>query len=186
MGVGNMALIKVAKARLGVREFEELAMLDRIRDEVAEAYALTHARYQQVVETEQAVISGIRGFNEDFERIKQAAEGLPIEVLNNLTLKALAQNEYLDAIVGFNRAHFELYVALGQPPPATLARPVPIEGVTSSEGKTDTATGIGANTSRAPSLPAPAGVVPVPRLSPPNRAAAGSPFVPMAPGPANH
>lgn len=185
MGVGNIALIKVARARLGVREFEELAMLDRIRDEVAEAYAQTHARYQQLVETEQAVISGIRGFNEDFERIVEAAEGLPIEVLNNLTLKALAQNEYLDAIVGFNRAHFELYVALGQPPPATLARPVPTEGVTSSEGKTDRATGIGRTSASTPAAAAPAGVVPVPRLSPPTPPTAGSPFVPGTSGPAN-
>jgi outer membrane protein TolC len=187
MGVGNIALIKVARARLGVREFEELAMLDHIRDEVAEAYALTHARYQQLIETEQAVISGIRGFNEDLERIKEAAEGLPIEVLNNLRLKALAQNEYLDAIVGFNRAHFELYVALGQPPPATLARPVPIEGVTSSEGKIDLAIESGRTANSAPPLPtaAPAGAVPVPRLMPLNPPATGSPFAPGAPGPAN-
>jgi len=32
---------------------------------------------------------------------------------------------YLDAIVDYNRAHFELYVALGQPPADALARPVP-------------------------------------------------------------
>jgi outer membrane protein TolC len=185
MGVGNIALIKVARAELGVQQFQEIAMLNQVRDEVAESYALTHARYQQVVETEQAVISGIRGFNEDLERIKQAAEGLPIEVLNNLKLKALAQNEYLESIVGFNRAHFELYVALGQPPPATLARPVPIEGVTSTEGAIDLGSGSGRASN--PSHPAPSAnaVAPTPRLTRPNPPAAASPLVPMTPGPAN-
>ena len=71
--------------------------------------------------------SGIRGFSEDLERIKEAA-GLPIEVLNNLSLKADAEYAYLDAIVEYNKAHFELYVALGQPPAACLARPVPTGG----------------------------------------------------------
>jgi hypothetical protein len=45
MGVGNVALIKVARAHLGVTRYQELAMLDHIRDEVAKAYARTHARY---------------------------------------------------------------------------------------------------------------------------------------------
>lgn len=128
MGIGNLALIKIAKANLGVTQYQELAMLDQVRDEVAEAYAKTHSRYEQLLEDEQAVRSGIRGFSEDLERIKEAAEGLSIEVLNNLRLKALAEYEYLEAIIGYNRAHFELYVALGQPPPAALARPVPAGG----------------------------------------------------------
>ncbi|HZW34691.1 MAG TPA: TolC family protein, partial [Isosphaeraceae bacterium] len=44
MGVGNLALINLAKAHVGVTRYQELAMLDHIRDEVAEAYARTHAR----------------------------------------------------------------------------------------------------------------------------------------------
>ena len=51
-------------------------------------------------------------------------------MLNNLNLKADAEYAYLAAIVEYNKAHFELYVALGQPPAACLARPVPTEGVT--------------------------------------------------------
>ena len=132
MGVGNLAMIKAANARLGVTQYQELTMLDLVRDEVAEAYAKTHARYQQILEDENAVRTGIRGFSEDLERIREAA-GLPIEVLNNLRLKAESQVEYLDAIVDYNRAHFELYVALGQPPAACLARPVPTEGIRSPD-----------------------------------------------------
>ena len=187
MGVGNLALIKIARANLGVRQYQELAVLDQVRDEVAEAYAKTHARYEELVEDEQAVRSGVRGFSEDLERIKEAAEGLPIEVLNNLRLKALAEYEYLDAIVGYNKAHFELYVALGQPPPPALARPVPTTGVT---GPRDTPAAVpavapGGAPGMPPPLPAAATTNPgapnAPAAAPP---AAASPFAPPNRGPA--
>jgi outer membrane protein TolC len=178
MGVGNVALIKVARAHLGVTRYEELAMLDHIRDEVAEAYARTHARYQQILENEEAVRSGIRGFSEDLARARQA-DGLPIEVLNNLRLKAEAEYAYLGAIVEYNKAHFELYVALGQPPAACLARPVPTEGVTRTVPEAAPApTGV-----LAPVVPSPAdsGRNPSPPPASPDRTP--SPLSPPLPNP---
>ena len=186
MGIGNLALIKIAKANLGVTQYQELAMLDQVRDEVAEAYAKTHSRYEQLLEDEQAVRSGIRGFSEDLERIKEAAEGLPIEVLNNLRLKALAEYEYLEAIVGYNRAHFELYVALGQPPPAALARPVPAGGITRPDDTPSRATVSARGEATAPPLSAGAGPGPgVPGGVPLAPAGAESPFAPKTRGPAD-
>ena len=186
MGIGNLALIKIAKANLGVTQYQELAMLDQVRDEVAEAYAKTHSRYEQLLEDEQAVRSGIRGFSEDLERIKEAAEGLPIEVLNNLRLKALAEYEYLEAIVGYNRAHFELYVALGQPPPAALARPVPAGGITRPDDTPSRATVSAPGEATAPPLPAGADPGPgVPGEMPLVPAGAESPFAPKTRDPAD-
>lgn len=187
MGVGNVALIKIAKANLSVSQFQELAILDQVRDEVAEAYAKTHARYEELVEDEQAVRSGIRGFSEDLERIKEAAEGLPIEVLNNLRLKALAEYEYMDAIVGYNKAHFELYVALGQPPPSVLARPVPMQGITNHDDTPILPPREGSGPPR--SLPISGSAMANPGASVPNGPrstppAAGSPFAPANRGPA--
>ena len=94
-------------------------MLDRVRAEVAEAYARTHARYAQIGTTEQAVRTGTDGFREDLDRIRGAV-GLPIEVLNNLNLLARARLEYLDSIVDYNEAQF---AALRGPGPAAGRRP---------------------------------------------------------------
>ena len=47
----------------------------------------------------------------------------PIEVLDSLKLLFESRTAYLDAIIDYNQAHFELYVALGQPPDAALAHP---------------------------------------------------------------
>ena len=41
LGVGNVALINLARSQLGLARYQEIAMLDLIRAEVAEAYART-------------------------------------------------------------------------------------------------------------------------------------------------
>ena len=48
-------------------------------------------------------------------------------MLDSLRLLGRGLYAYLDAIIDYNRAQFELYVALGQPPADCLARPVPPE-----------------------------------------------------------
>ena len=52
-------------------------------------------------------------------------QGLPIELLDSLRQAGTARTDYLNAIIGFDEAEFQLYVALGAPPADTLARPVP-------------------------------------------------------------
>lgn len=174
MGAGNAALIKIAKAKLGVAQYQELAVLDRVRDEVAEAYAGVHARFAQIGDQEEAVRSGFQGYDLDLERIRQAVPqpGLsvarPIEVLNSLKLLGESLNDYLDAIVDYNRSHFQLYVALGQPPADYLARPVPTGGVALADGSNP----------RAASMPASADAAPAP---PPVPSAGPSPFQPVPP-----
>ncbi len=133
LGVGNVAMIRGANANLQVRRFEQIEMLNRVRAEVAEAYARTHARYAQIETNEGAIESGLLSFTQDLDRIRyRSRDVLPIELLNSFSLMANARIDYIDAIVDYNRAQFELYVALGQPPADALARPVPTRGVAPS------------------------------------------------------
>jgi outer membrane protein TolC len=129
LGVGNLSLINLAKARLGVVRYEQIAVLDQVRAEVAEAYAKTHARYAQIGTAERGVRSGTKGFREDLIRIQNTVAPA-IETIDSLRLLARARYSYLDSIINYDRAQFELYVALGQPPADALARPVPTTGVT--------------------------------------------------------
>ena len=138
LGLGNLALIRGADARLQISKFEQVELLNMVRADIAEAYARTHARYAQIGVYEEAVRSGYLAFHEDLDRIRLmvGAEGsnrvLPIELLNSFTLLADARLDYLDAIIDYNEAQFAMYVALGQPPADSLARPVPAEGVAPS------------------------------------------------------
>ena len=122
-----------AGSKLRQNELRNLEVLDRIRAEVATAYAKTHARYAQIETSERAVKSSMLAFQEDVTRTKNR-EGLPIEVLDSLRLLGRSRYAYLEAITDYNRAHFELYVALGQPPANTLARRVPTNGVPLKDG----------------------------------------------------
>jgi outer membrane protein TolC len=126
LGVGNLALVRVARSRVGVAELEQLKVLNQVRREVADAYLRTHIRFAQLALTEEAVRAGDRAFRQDFRRI-EGNVGRPIELLASLRLLAQSRYDYLRAIVLYNEAQFELYVALGQPPADVLARPVPTD-----------------------------------------------------------
>jgi outer membrane protein TolC len=133
LGVGNLAIIRAANANLQVRRFEQIEMLNRVRVEVAEAYARTHARYAQIATNESAIQSGLLSFTQDLTRIRfRSRDVLPIELLDSFRLVAQARIDYIDAIVDYNEAQFELYVALGQPAANALAHPVPTQGVSPS------------------------------------------------------
>lgn len=122
LGFGNRALIDAAAARMHAADWERLAVLERIRVEVANAYVLTKVRLAQLQTGEQAVAAAQDSWREDLNRIR-AQQGLPIEAQESLRLLTSSRLRYLEAIVGYNRAQFELYAAIGQPPADALARP---------------------------------------------------------------
>ena len=128
LGVGNVALNNLARARLGVSRYQEIAILDQVRAEIAEAYAKTHARFAQIATSERAVKSGTRG-------LRKTCSGSRTRSLRRLrrstasACSAAHRYAYLDSIIDYDRAQFELYVALGQPPADALAHPAPTEGV---------------------------------------------------------
>ena len=126
LGVGNIALVNAAESRVRQGQFRELETLNRVRAEVAEAHARVNARFAQIDSTEKAVRSSTDAYREDLTRIK-GGQGQPLEVVDSLRLLARARYEYLDTIVDYNRAQFQLFVALGRPPADSLARPIPAD-----------------------------------------------------------
>ncbi len=126
MGMGNLGKIRVAQAERNIAQLEFLRELNRVRDEVAVAYARMHASYAQIDIARRAVEAAGRSYSEDYRRILTTIRGaLPIELLNSFHLLADARMQYLDAVVNYDTAQFALYVALGQPPPAKFAHEIP-------------------------------------------------------------
>jgi len=126
MGVGNWASIRIADSRAKQSQFREIETLNQVRAEVAEAHARVASRYLQIDSAENAVRAGMDAFSEDMIRIKGGG-GLPLELIDSLRILCRARYEYLDSIVGYNRAQFQLWVSLGRPPANALARPVPAD-----------------------------------------------------------
>jgi outer membrane protein TolC len=126
MGVGNWAMVKIADSRVKQTRFRELEVLNQVRSEVAIAHARVASTYLQIEAAEKAVRAGIDAFTEDYARIK-GGQGIPLELLDSLRILCRARYEYLDSIINYNRAQFQLWVSLGRPPADALARPVPAD-----------------------------------------------------------
>jgi outer membrane protein TolC len=124
LGVGNIALIRAADSRVKQMRLRELETLNLVRTQVAESHARVAARFVQIDAAEKAVRASTEGFAEDLARIR-GGQGLPLEVIDSLRLLARSRYEYLDSIVDYNRAQFQLWVSLGRPPANVLARPIP-------------------------------------------------------------
>ena len=175
MGIGNIALIRAADARLQMARFEQIGVLNRVRSEVAQAYAKTHARFAQIGTNEEGIRAGQRAFAEDYQRTVGGGVRLklvlPIELLNSFRLMAEARFDYLNSIVDYNRAQFELYVAMGQPPAVALSRPVPTDGIVDRGGV------------MSPVPPQPLGALPptIPATNRPDNAVAPAPVPVPAP-----
>ena len=124
LGVGNVALIREAQSHVRSENYQMTRVLDQVRDEVAEAYARRMPVGCRLASAKRPCGPPKR----HFEKTCSGSEGrkdLPIEVLDSVRLLGQGRNEYLNAIVDYNRAELELYVALGQPPANVLARPAP-------------------------------------------------------------
>ncbi len=114
-GAGNIARIRGRRAELGEAVYDRVRMENQVRKEVTAAYASARARRRQVAVALRRIVDAEFAFQEDFRRLR-AAEALPIEVRNSVQLLIEAREALVNAFVNDNRAQFELFVALGQPP----------------------------------------------------------------------
>jgi outer membrane protein TolC len=90
-------------------------MENQVRMEVTSAYASVRARRRQVAVALRRIGEAEAAFQEDYRRLL-GLRALPIEVLNSVQLLIRARESLINAFVNDNRAQFELFVALGQPP----------------------------------------------------------------------
>ncbi len=113
-GVGEKAIRKESQSRVKQARMQEIAQMDRIAREVAEAFAQVHARSQQIEVIEEGVEAAEKSFTKHRDRI-QNGQGLPIEVLQSIQALAATQREYVRVVAEYNVAQFTLQRALGWP-----------------------------------------------------------------------
>lgn len=122
LGLGNLATLRQRRAQLAEAQTEQARTLARIRQQVAQAQANVRARRGQLDLAQRQLRIAQEGYQLDFQRIRNIVAGqpgrpaLPIELLNNLHFLVKARQDLVTALVQYDQAQFELYVALGQPP----------------------------------------------------------------------
>ncbi len=124
MGLGNLGKIRFRRVGQQIAELELIRELNRVRADVATAYAQIHAKFAQIDIAKRGVESASASYAEDMGRVRNVL-GLPIELLDSFRLLADGRLAYLDAVTDYDKAQFALYVALGQPPPKDLAQSIP-------------------------------------------------------------
>ncbi len=131
LGVGNGARWRGRQAQTGEAAAARVRAVNLVRREVAEAYAQVSAGRQEVNVQEKRLAAAEAGFREELNRIR-GGEGLPIELLDNLTRLVAARQALVAAVAAYDQAQFRLFVALGQAP--TLALPN-TQGLRAADGQ---------------------------------------------------
>jgi outer membrane protein TolC len=116
LGAGNLSLIKERQAQVNQATAERSKTINAARAEVSASLADALAARNEINIARRELATADLGFKEDLERSRQNL-GLPIEVLNSLTLLAEARVHLIHALVHYDQAQFSLWVSLGSPPP---------------------------------------------------------------------
>ena len=117
LGAGDLAVQRRLRAEVNAARAEHLAVLDRIRREVAEAHTLFAASRREIDVARRRVEEANRAYQADLIRTRNLVErARPIEVLNSLNLLTAARLDLIRVIMESQRASFQLLVALGESP----------------------------------------------------------------------
>jgi outer membrane protein TolC len=131
LGFTDRAIMRRRHAEQEEATLQLFQVQDRVAAEVVRSEKRRIAADRQLREAARAVPEALRSLELNFTSIRQAA-GLPgatrpIEVLQPIQALAQARLDYLEAVVAYNRAQFQLYHAIGRPPLLESPHDSPIE-----------------------------------------------------------
>ncbi len=122
LGFGNAALQSGRRAERDVAVARRTLLLNQIGREVADAFAQSRSWQQQLELTQRRLTTAVDGAREEINRTRNGV-GLPLEAINSVDLLVEARNEVIAAVIGYDMAQFQLFVALGETPQAALPDP---------------------------------------------------------------
>ncbi|WP_235951977.1 TolC family protein [Crateriforma spongiae] len=114
LGFGEHAARRRASAQVQQARYEKLRTMDQVAADVRTAASQVTMRSRQIDVCQSAIPIAQDSYDRNVSRIADG-QGLPIEALQSIVALENAQQAYLDAVVGHNRAQFELQRALGWP-----------------------------------------------------------------------
>lgn len=114
-GFGNHAVQNGSRAAVEMAHARLIGTMDRIHQEIAEAQALTEARWQQVELARLRVMTSRRAYEQDLKRIRNN-QGLPLEVLQSAKQLNDARQDLIRSMTSYSQSQFRLHAALGNSP----------------------------------------------------------------------
>lgn len=125
LGFGERALQRQRESELRQTQIREVGEMDRVVTEVAEALARLKSRSAQLGLARAAVEAAARSYEQNFRLFREGGIELirPIEVLQSIQTLAKQRGDYLNTVIEYNRAQFQLYWALGYPVQSVQTKP---------------------------------------------------------------
>jgi outer membrane protein TolC len=115
LGFGNAALRRERESLHLQAHIAAGQIRDLVASDVSRTYYQVQYRREQIDVSERQVAAAMRALTLNFEGIRGKALR-PIEAQQAIGALATARQQYLAAVIDFNRAQFELLRALGRPP----------------------------------------------------------------------
>lgn len=112
LGLGERAARDEASSLVRQAQWRQVALLDRIAREVSEAHSQVSQRERRVERARAAIQAAEKSYALNLQRIENV-QGLPIEVLQAIQALATARQTYLNAVIDYNIAQFQLCRAVG-------------------------------------------------------------------------
>ncbi len=114
LGKGTRAAKNATRSLLTQSIYTGRAIKDQIENEVSTAYHQVnlYAETMQLAETNVAEATNVLNKN---ELAIKGLEGMPLEAVQSIQTLAQTRNEYLDAVMNYNRWQLRLIRAIGQP-----------------------------------------------------------------------
>ncbi len=120
LGITDVAIMRRRAAELDLSNIEKTRVLTQVGADVTAAYATRLAAARQIGDARETVVEAIESLRLNFLDIRQGAElpraTRPIEVLQPIQALAQGRLDYLDSVLSYNRAQFQLKRAIGQAP----------------------------------------------------------------------
>jgi len=112
LGFGERAARNETSSLQHQAQMREVAAMDRVAREVVEAHTQVTKRRERIELAQRGVAAAQKSYALNVQRIENA-QGLPIETLQSIQALTNAQRAYLNAVIDYNIAQFELSRAIG-------------------------------------------------------------------------
>jgi outer membrane protein TolC len=120
LGFADVALMRRRAAELEISNLEKTRTLTQVGADVVAAFETRLAAARQIDDARETLVEAIESLRLNFVNIRQGAQlpraTRPIEVLQPIQALAQGRIDYLDSVLSYNRAQFQLKRAIGQPP----------------------------------------------------------------------
>jgi outer membrane protein TolC len=120
LGFTDVAIMRRRAAELNIANLETYRTQTRVGAAVVASFETRQAAARQIEDARETLVEAIDSLRLNFLNIRQGAElpraTRPIEVLQPIQAMAQARLDYLDSVLSYNRAQFQLKRAIGQQP----------------------------------------------------------------------